>query len=1389
MPMFSTTLAANPLSALAGSTARGAEVVAYDAARKLALVLGPNGVDFLVPATGARIGGIGKADVQGTGGDPTALLGTGNSVAIFGNTIAVAFDGAAPGVNGYVALFQLNATGTTATWLKTVTGATAGSFVIPDMVTFTPDGSKVLVAIEGEPKTDYSFDAPGGVGVIDVASGALKIADFTGFDASKAALKAAGVRLAAPSDGTTPVAGQALVSKDVEPEYITVSPDGSKAYVTLQEANSLAVVDLTGANPVVTAILPFGTKDHSLPGNGMDTSDQDSLSGANANIRTVPVKGMYMPDAIASFTSGFKTYLVTANEGDAREYTAFTDVARLNAKTGATYTIQLDPGVFGANINNTSAEASTIRAAADLGRLNVSRVDGDTDNDGDIDVIHSFGGRSFSIWTIDNGKLMQTYDSGDLIERTLKTQYPSVLDDTRSDDKGPEPEHVTLGTINGQLYAFVGLERATAGNSVIMAFEIDGPADVKYAGTVVQTGTGAQAPEAFAFVPAAQSSNGVPMLLVPNETAGVFRSAAVNDGPISFPTATGPSTTQTPYLQALQPNVRFVSLLSAGDTVPGGAASGFVGVPDGLGAFSNGDGTVTVLVNHEITSSQGIVRAHGLAGSFVSKLIVDAATLQVKTMTDLATQLFDWDTAGGTYKVATAALSRLCSADLPDITAFYNAASGKGTQDRIYMNGEESGVEGRPLGWIVTGADAGKAYELPRFGNMGFENLVARPTATDKTIVMAMDDGTGGQVYLYIGDKQATGTAIEKAGLTNGLLFGIKASFSAETNAGPLSGSFTLAPLGDVSSKTGAQLEADSITAGVTSFFRPEDGAWDTVNPNRFYFQTTNNVTSPSRLWALDFVDPTDPTKGGTITALLDGTEGQRMLDNLAVTKAGGFLPTGTTINLEDVGNNVRNGRIWSYDPATDKAVQIAWHDPARFGNDVTAATAPFTQDEESSGVIDVTSLFGNANTNAFLIVDQAHYAIATPGIVEGGQLLVMYVDRPQQGSAGNDSVNGGWFADTLYGFGGNDVIAGGDGNDLLIGGAGLDTLMGGAGTDQLYGEAGNDVLDGGTGEDLVVGGIGDDQLAGGDGKDTLYGEDGADTLRGGLGEDFLAGGNGNDSLGGDDANDTLFGEGGDDVLDGGAGDDFLAAGVGNDQLNGGDGKDTLFGESGGDTVRGGAGDDYLSGGIGDDLMSGDDGNDTMYGEADNDTLEGNAGNDYLAGGLGNDWLYGGDGIDILFGEAGADNLFGGDGNDYVDGGEGGDYLVGGAGNDMLLGGLGADALAGGVGADYFAFGSPGEGSDLILDFSGAEGDKIYLFAAGFGGGLAPGALAADRFVSGSGPTANQAFGQFLFNTASGQLSWDADGTGAGAAVQIASLFSSSAGSVASVGASDLLLF
>jgi secreted PhoX family phosphatase len=274
---------------------------------------------------------------------------------------------------------------------------------------------------------------------------------------------------------------------------------------------------------------------------------------------------------------------------------------------------------------------------------------------------------------------------------------------------------------------------------------------------------------------------------------------------------------------------------------------------------------------------------------------------------------------------------------------------------------------------------------------MSFENVVANPSSGDKTVVAATDDTAGGQVYFYYGDKQATGNPVEMAGLAGGHLYGLKvAEFAAIGNEAPNTlsplgadnvSAFTLVDIGDVSGMTGAQIETASDNLGVAGFLRPEDGAWDVLNPDRFYFVTTNAFNAPSQLWAVDFVDASNPALGGTIKLLLDGSEGQLMSDNITVDNLG------RVILQEDVGNNAHLGNIWQYDPAADTLTKIATHDPNTF---LAGGSSFLTQDEESSGIIDVTGILGNAGEQVYLLGVQAHYSL--PGaLVEGGQLLLMH--------------------------------------------------------------------------------------------------------------------------------------------------------------------------------------------------------------------------------------------------------------------------------------------------------------------------------------------------------------------------------------------------------------
>ena len=456
----------------------------------------------------------------------------------------------------------------------------------------------------------------------------------------------------------------------------------------------------------------------------------------------------------------------------------------------------------------------------------------------------------------------------------------------------------------------------------------------------------------------------------------------------------GLSSSQSPYLLSSDSHVYTESLLSVGDGV---GSYKMAGIPDGLGAFDNGDGTFTVLMNHEIGDTLGVPRAHGGTGAFVSEWVFDKTTLQVLSGKDLIQDVWLYDPLTHSYVEHNASNSpvsfnRFCSADLADEGAFYNAATGLGFDGRLFLNGEESGVEGRAFAHVVGGAFDGNSYELAWLGNMAYENVVANAHTGDKTVVALTDDGTNGQVYFYSGTKQSTGNAIEKAGLTNGHLLGVHVTDfeglmnnNAPSNTSPLgadnTSTFTMIDLGDVSGMNGQQLDAASEEKGVTSFLRPEDGAWDTLNTNRFYFVTTNAFNSPSQLWALDFTDAAHPELGGTIKLLLDGSEGQQMFDNITVNA------DGKLVLCEDVGNNAHLGKVWQYDPSTDTMTQLAEHDANRF---LSGGSNFLTQDEEASGVIDVSHILGNAGENVYLIDTQAHYSLGGE-LVEGGQLQLIH--------------------------------------------------------------------------------------------------------------------------------------------------------------------------------------------------------------------------------------------------------------------------------------------------------------------------------------------------------------------------------------------------------------
>lgn len=465
--------------------------------------------------------------------------------------------------------------------------------------------------------------------------------------------------------------------------------------------------------------------------------------------------------------------------------------------------------------------------------------------------------------------------------------------------------------------------------------------------------------------------------------------------------STGPSSTESSYLLPSAPGVGVTSILTTGNSVGGYTMAG---IPDGLGAYDNGNGTFTVLMNHELGGTLGAVRAHGSTGAFVSQWVINKSDLSVLSGQDMIQSSANVFTggAGGVWTAGTTSFARLCSADLAPVSAFYNAGSGVGYNGRIFLNGEENGSEGRGFAWVVgSGSTPSQVYQLQYTGRFSWENAVANPYAQDKTVMIGTDDGAGGQVYVYVGNKQNTGNAVERAGLNNGSLYAIRVNSTVQTESNASNvpfangnGSFSLVDVSAAATGSGAALESATFAAGGSTFLRPEDSAWDPTNNARLYFATTDSFSGRSRVWRATFNDLSNPSLGGSIEVVADGVEkGFFMADNLTVDGRG------HVIFQEDVGNNAHLGRVLDLDPSTGLVKVLATHDASRF---VTGGANFKTQDEEASGVIDVTDMFAGVsgydtlNNRYYLLDTQSHLASTVPGLVEGGQLQLMVVAVPE---------------------------------------------------------------------------------------------------------------------------------------------------------------------------------------------------------------------------------------------------------------------------------------------------------------------------------------------------------------------------------------------------------
>lgn len=453
-------------------------------------------------------------------GDPTTpiiissidmnVYGGVTSVAVKNGIVAVASPNIDETLNGSVVFFNTNGV-----FLNQVTvGA------LPDMITFTPDGTKVMTANEGQPNLSYSIDPEGSVSVIDISGGipALTQANvttllFTTFNAQEATLVASGVRKLKASS---------TLSQDFEPEYITISADSQKAWVTIQENNAIAEINL--ATNSITSVWALGTKDVSIPGNGFDISDNNN----QVLIANWPIQAFYMPDAVANYTIAGTTYLVTANEGDEKEFASLNERTTVGA---ATYV--LDPVIF--------PNSSVLKQTYNMGRYRVSNLNGNTDADAEFETINAVGSRSFSIFNTTTKQLV--FDSGDDFERYTASNLPTLFNadhesntqKVRSRSKGPEPEGVTVAQIGTETFAFISLERVGG----VMVYNITNPNAVTFVDYKNSRNTSAYSgdhgPEGITYVAPENSPTGTAYILVANEISGTISIFEIDNNGLATP--------------------------------------------------------------------------------------------------------------------------------------------------------------------------------------------------------------------------------------------------------------------------------------------------------------------------------------------------------------------------------------------------------------------------------------------------------------------------------------------------------------------------------------------------------------------------------------------------------------------------------------------------------------------------------------------------------------------------------------------------------------------------------------------------------------------------------------------------------------------------------------
>ena len=898
------------------------------------------------------------------------------SVASSGTLVAVALspsDYATSGGRGIVRFYRLQPGGSL-TWLADVAVG-----YLPDSLAFNSSGTRLVVANEGEPTSNYAIDRPGSIGIIDIR-GPVGGERFTYTDLGFAGLSLpAGLRISGPA-GTT-------AATDIEPEYVAIN--GNFAYVTLQENNGVAKVNL--ASRRIERIFALGEVDFSTQ--LVDVSDTDG--GIKPTLGNA-YRGLRMADAIAPFTlyptgNAFRgaDYFLTANEGDGRDYSGYNDEQRrprlktLKEQTSTPYT--------------------------------------------------AFGARSISLFDANSGALL--WDSGNTLQSLAIAAR--VYDDGRSDDKGVEPEGLVVGRFNGRTYAVVALERTTS--SLLVVFDVSDPAAPSWVTQLVLSGS--LSPEGLTFVDERRSSTGRAQLVVAHEVSNTVEILDF-EALLATPPVGGAGSFGATMLQDVAggPTLRITSLLTAGEATNGLAPGSPVyvapGIFDGMGAYDNGDGTFSLLVNHEIGSSSGYQMAVAgldpiVAGARVSRFVVakdsdgDASNGYQPKL--LAGGLAYDRVVSPDPAFATGGFNRFCSANLAPAGQF----GGRGFSDSLYLLGEETS-QGR---FFVLDPASRSLHHAPAFGLASWESATLVDTGhADTVAVLLFDDSSGAVLYLWVGTKVGgSADLLERNGIAAscGRLYAWKADGVAPTPDGlagvafntPVAGGWVdlgsgseVAALG-----TAAALRSLATSQGAMTFTRLEDGDVDPLGGRQVAFASTGGSGADryGSTYVLDLAASFDGSgllQSGSTTPLrvivdadrltgLDRQGGVRNPDNLAWARDGQLyiqedrsLPAG----VADGAFGAEEASIWKVDPVTGAASRWSQIDrsavPTVYGQSDSVPTD--VGNWESSGIVDVSAIYGAAPGSLFLANVQAHSLRdgnlhGSNYLAEGGQLLFLQASAP----------------------------------------------------------------------------------------------------------------------------------------------------------------------------------------------------------------------------------------------------------------------------------------------------------------------------------------------------------------------------------------------------------